>query len=359
MNIVKKVIFALPNMTSGGAERVVSILANNLINKGVEVEIWLYYGSKLHYSLDNRVRIYSLGLLDVPILKRIAVIHHKLKQTKKNENSLVFVPFLGAILNISVVANIGTGIPLVACERNNPYIHGKKWFQKIRAQLPFLMASHCVFQTPDARTYYSFVKNKHCTVIVNPISKSKYIWEGNVSALKLISVCRLHKQKNLPMSLEVISLLKDKFPNIHLDIYGDGELKDYIEKEIFVRGLTNHIALKGVTKEVPLTLSKYSVFMSTSDFEGISNSMLEAMSVGMPIICTDCPIGGARLMLNNGAGVLTPITDAKKFAESLEELLKNPIKAAEFGHKAKETTLQYTDEKITNIWLSVFNKLLS
>ena len=56
-----------------------------------------------------------------------------------------------------------------------------------------------------------------------------------MSASKLVSVCRLHKQKNLPMSLEVIFLLKDKFPNIHLDIYGDGELKDYIEKEIFDR----------------------------------------------------------------------------------------------------------------------------
>lgn len=333
MKTVKKVIFALPNMSSGGAERVVSILANNLVKRGVKVEIWLYYGLTLHYQLDKLVQVDYLDLENFSIRKRIAILHSKLKQVKQKERDIVFIPFLGAILNISVVANLGTGIPLVACERNNPYIHGTTLLQKIKAQIPFLMATHCVFQTPDARDYYSLVSSHRCSVIINPITQSSYNWKGVLSPSRLISVCRLHKQKNLPMTFDVVELLKQKIPDLHIDIYGDGDLKYAIEDEIDKRGLAHNVSLMGVTKNVPFVLSNASVFISTSDFEGISNSMLEAMSVGMPLLCTDCPIGGARLMLKDGAGILSPIKDAELFANSLEELLSNHKKATELGAK--------------------------
>ena len=353
-----KIIFALPNMGSGGAERVVSILANQLITENVDIEIWLYYGQTFHYNLDSRIKTKCLNLLEHSKIKRVIILHKKLTENKKEFKDIVFVPFLGAIINMSVLANLGTGIPLVACERNNPYIHGTKWWQKFKAELPFLMANHCVFQTHDARIYYSHVPDRKVSIIINPISASEYSWEGYFGPSKLISICRLHKQKNLPLTLDVIDLLRNKIPQIHLNIYGEGELKKNIEEEIYSRGLEKHISLKGVTSNVPEKLSKSSIFLSTSDFEGISNSMLEAMSVGMPLICTDCPIGGAHLMLKNGAGILTPIKDAKKFAENLEELLNNPEKATKLGRKAKEVALSYTEEKITHIWLSLFNSLV-
>ena len=359
MRSVTKVIFALPNMSSGGAERVVSILANNMSRKNISVEIWLYYGFSLHYPLDSSVRIAFLDLSNLSTVNRISAIHNRLRDEKKTKERIVFVPFLSAILKVSVIANLGIGIPLVACERNNPYIHGSKLHQRLWAQIPFLRADHCVFQTPDARAYYSLVSDNKCSVITNPIPKSSYSWNGSASPQKLISVCRLHRQKNLPMTIDVIDRLKDVFPDIHLDIYGDGDLKESLEAEILKRGLSKHVALKGLTKEVPLRLANSSVFISTSDYEGISNSMLEAMSVGMPIVCTDCPIGGARLMLRGGAGVLTPIRDVNLFVSEVENLLNNPEQAIKLGQKAKEVSLQYSAERITQMWLSVFDRLSS
>lgn len=354
-----KVIFALPNMSSGGAERVVSILANHLVTQQVRVEIWLYYGFTLQYPLNSSVRIVFLDLSKQSTLKRILTIHKRLKDEKKSKERIVFVPFLSAILNISVLANFGIGVPLVACERNNPFIHGSKWYRQLKAQIPFLMADHCIFQTPDARAYYSLVSDNQCSVITNPIPGSSISWNGSTSPQKLISVCRLHRQKNLPMTLDVIERLKDRFPDIHLDIYGEGDLKESIEAEISKRGLSEQVNLKGVTKEVHLRLAEASVFISTSDYEGISNSMLEAMSVGMPIVCTDCPIGGARLMLQGGAGVLTPIRDVNAFVSEVENLLNNPKQAISLGQKAKEVSRQYSAKRITQMWLSVFNQLCS
>ena len=359
MRTVSKVIFSLPNMTAGGAERVVSILANNLTNSGTKVEIWLYYGSTIHYHLDERVIIRTLSLLNKTQRQRVKILHNRLVLAKKDDANIVFIPFLSAILQLSVIANIGTGIPVIACERNNPYIKGSKWYQRIIAQVPFLMATHCVFQTPDARAYYSLLRDRKCTIIANPIPESSYKWEGTVSASKIVSVCRLHKQKNLIMSLEIIETLRNRFPNIHLDIYGEGDLKDELVCEISKRNLSDYVELKGLTYDVPLILSHSSVYISTSDFEGISNSMLEAMSVGMPIICTDCPIGGARMMLQDDAGILSPVGDVQSFASSLEKILLNPHDAKSLGHKAFLVSLKYTDAKIADIWKSLLNTLLS
>lgn len=358
MITVSRVIFSLPNMTAGGAERVVSILANNLVIRGIKVDIWLYYGCTLQYPLNKNVRILYLSLLNQSFRNKRKLIHKCLVRAKQEDKNVVFVPFLGAILPLSLCANLGTGIPIVACERNNPYIKGSKWYQKLKAQIPFLMATHCIFQTQDARDYYSLLRDKKCSLIVNPIPETRYKWEGDTSASKIVSICRLHKQKNIWMSLDVIGILKQRFPCIHLDIYGDGELKDRLIQEISKRDLLDNVDLKGLTTNVPLILSKSSVFISTSDYEGISNSMLEAMSVGMPIICTDCPIGGARMMLKDGAGVISPVGDVQSFAAHLERLLSNSNEAECYGRKAKLVSLLYTDEKITDMWLSLFNRLL-
>ena len=357
MDKINKVIFALPNMASGGAERVVAILANQIVSKDIAVEIWLYYGKILHYNLDSRIGVKCLQMSNSSIFKRTLILR-RLLNVEKKKYKLVFVPFLSSVLNISIFANLTVGIPLVACERNNPYLKGMGYFRKLINELPFMLADHCVFQTQDAREYYSRVRNKRCSILVNPVSPSSIYWNGIVDPSKLISVCRLHKQKNLYMTLDVISILKKKYKDVHVDIYGDGELRDVIELEIKSRDLIGNVSLKGVSKDINSLLAKSSIFISTSDYEGISNSMLEAMSVGMPLVCTDCPIGGAAYMLKDGAGVLTPVRDAVAFAKAVSDLLDNASHAVEIGLKAKETIKLYTPEMISNKWLSIFNSLI-
>lgn len=134
-------------------------------------------------------------------------------------------------------------------------------------------------------------------------------------------------------------------------------MKDEILEEIRKRGLQNNITLCGTTKQVTQKLAEASIFISTSDFEGISNSMLEAMAVGLPMVCTDCPIGGARLMLGDGAGLLSEVGNIKQFAENLDGLLHNHDKCRLMSAFAKEKASQYTLLNIAQRWIDVFNKL--
>ena len=104
-----------------------------------------------------------------------------------------------------------------------------------------------------------------------------------------------------------------------------------------------------------LVTVRYSVFVSSSDFEGMSNSMLEAMAIGLPVVCTDCPIGGARMVIkNNINGILTPVGDDRIFADEIIGLLKNPEKAKRLGKQASELREQLNIKKIAKEWEKLF-----
>jgi glycosyltransferase involved in cell wall biosynthesis len=80
------------------------------------------------------------------------------------------------------------------------------------------------------------------------------------------------------------------------------------------------------------------MFVLSSDYEGISNSLLEALSIGLPSISTDCPCGGSRYLIQNGVnGFLVPVGDAEKMAEAMRQIADDPVLAVEMGLKARET----------------------
>lgn len=351
-----KIIFALPDMGSGGAERVVSLLSSELNEMGYDVEIMMMFGTRMHYTISSDVNVVTLRLASASLWNRIKAVRKYLKESAKNEKTVV-VPFQDSVLNTCLAASLGLGISVVACERNNPYIKGISFMQKLKAMLPYWMADYCVFQTPDAREYYTIVSDKRCSVIINPITIPDVTWGGQMNEKNLISICRLHHQKNLPMTLDVISKVKQRYPEIHLRIYGEGELKETLEEEVIRRNLSDNIEFCGTTRQVPYELSKSSIFISTSDFEGISNSMLEAMAIGVPMVCTDCPIGGARLMLSNGSGILTPVGNFDIFADRVTDLLNGTIDYNVMSETAKVTAAQYTPSKIAKSWSNIFKRI--
>lgn len=348
-----KVLFVLPDLGSGGAERVVSILASEFIKKGIDVSVLMLFGTNIHYEMPKQTCIKSLDLLQYSLFKRIGILRTCLiNATRGVDKCSVFV-MQDSCLKYVLAASFGLSIKVISSERNNPFIKGVSFFRRLKASIPYLLSDFTVFQTSEARSYYTFLSDKRCMIIPNPISVSNMHWEGGVTPEKLVSVCRLHKQKNLPMTLDVIESVKREFPNVHLNIYGVGELRDSIEELIALKGLKKNVTLCGATSNVIGVLSKSSIFISTSDFEGISNSMLEAMSIGMPIICTDCPIGGARMMLQNNAGILSPIQDSDSFSQKLLFLLKNEVFARELAQNAFKKSLDFTPEMIAKRWLSI------
>lgn len=344
-----EIVFILPNFGKGGAERVVSIISPEFQKKGYAVKLLLLFGEDVEYLLPETIEVEKLKLNNINKTKRLIELRKVIKSEKKKYGRIILIPFLNSILKTVVVANLFLGNPVIASERSNPYLRGGSFTKRLRSTIPFFFSKRAVFQTTEARKYF-FIPDRKAMIIPNPILTSPCDWEERLENCLLITTCRLHPAKNLKMMVDVVNKLKDKFPNIKLHIYGDGPLKTEIDNYILDNNLSNSVFLLGVDDNVYLKLSQASVFISTSDYEGISNSMLEAMSVGMPLVCTDCPIGGAKTMLSDGCGLLSPVGDVDAFAVNVDYLFSHPKEAKQMAKSAKEKTMKYSPENISKEW---------
>ena len=124
--------------------------------------------------------------------------------------------------------------------------------------------------------------------------------------------------------MRLFQKVKDKFPEYKLVIYGDGPLKDKLQNKIEAVGGENNIILAGRVNQIIDKIYDASLFVLSSNFEGMPNALLEAMSLGLPCISTDCPVGGPReIIVNNENGVLVKLNNADDMANAIDKILSD------------------------------------
>ena len=354
-----RVVFCVPDMGAGGAERVISILSSQFCQRGYNVEICMFFGNQRHYKLPKEVRVESLNLLSEDRrFQRFKILRDYFKHIKINESDgkVVAVAFQDSCLNYLLCSTLGMKIRIIASERGNPYRKGTSLYSRLMASFPYLLSDSVVFQTPDAREYYKILSKSRNAVIPNPIMPSSVRWHECLSADRLISVCRLESGKNVEMTLDAIALLKSKYPDIHLTVFGEGGYLTNLMEYAEMLDVVEYVTFAGTTDDIIEKLSLSSIYISTSKEEGISNSMLEAMSVGMPVICTDCPIGGARLMLNDGCGILIPIGDVQCLAKNIDLILSKELDVQNMVMNTYLRSRQYSPDGIASMWENVLHQ---
>lgn len=345
-----KAVFAIPDMGAGGAERVISVLCREFESEAISTEILMLFGDRNYYHLPEQTRVRTLSLAELPIKERVKRLRRALKEIVGRDGGITVFAFQDSVLRHLLAAKVGLrGVRLVVSERSNPYVKGASLVARLKSTLPYMLADRAVFQTPDARRYY-LLPDWKCKVIANPITPVETRWK-RVDTPSFVSVCRLNKAKNIPMALDAMRLLRQRVTDATLDIYGDGELLEQIKGDVTRLGLQDIVTLKGKTKDVTGVIARYFGFLSSSDYEGISNSMLEAMSVGMPVICTDCPIGGAKMMLSDNCGLLTPVGDAEALAQAMAKVWENRNLADEISANALKKSEEYSPREIARLWM--------
>ena len=98
-------------------------------------------------------------------------------------------------------------------------------------------------------------------------------------------------------------------------------------------------------------MTSSNIYVSSSDYEGISNSMLEALAIGIPTICTDCPVGGARMFIESGKnGYLVPVGDSEAMAEKILALIGNEELQQQFSEESRKIRDLLSKDKIYGMW---------
>ena len=367
-------MIATSNMGYGGAERRVSILCNFLAEQSLEVSL-SYTGNNRRpsvYELNDRVNEFYItkpwmiktrkflekinpsgGILF--ILRRI-ILRREIKRTKPD----IIVTFMPNSARVMKTALKGIDIPVILSIANDIEHRSKEYIDNYRTTLNNI--SGIVFQTKAQQKQYndifSIAPNVKQTVINNPAWESNYWYKERLNNKnEIISVGRLIPAKNYQLLILAFSKIAEKYNDWILTIYGEGDLRQELENQISELGLTNRAFLKGTANDIDKKLFESSIFVLSSEFEGLPNALIEAMCMGLPSVVTDFNGGGAQeLITNNLNGIIVPNHNEQKLAEAISYLIENSEVAKKLGENAKYLRERLSPIIILTKWLDFFKE---
>lgn len=349
-----KILFYINILSDGGAERVMSNLANQFAANGDEIFLVTTYKTPREYSVSDRVQ--RINLEEKPNQIKNRVIRNisriaKLRRIIKSKNPEVVVSFMKEPNFRNIIATRGLKTKTIVSVRNDPRVEYSGRIGRFIANNILTLADGCVFQTQEEKEFFSDKLTSKSTIIFNSVKDEFYNIERRPISGNIVTLGRLSKQKNHQMLIDAFSLVLQEYSQSNLNIYGDGELKDYLTMKIIEDSLCNSVFLKGNTENVSDVLSTADIFVLSSNFEGMPNALMEAMAAGVPSIATDCPCGGPRVLIKQGvSGILVPTNDAQALAKAIIDLLKNNVKKKELGVNAQKAAEAFRPSIVFNDW---------
>ena len=197
-------------------------------------------------------------------------------------------------------------------------------------------------------------------VIPNPVSGTLPAVYAGERTEEIAAVGRLEPQKNYGMLLRAFAAFRQKFVTYRLHIFGRGGMREELERLAGDLGIRDAVVFEGFAPDVPERIRGMGMYVLSSDYEGMSNSLLEAMAMGMPCISTDCPIGGSRMCMDSGRrGILTPVGDEAAFAGAMERLASDAAFASELSGRAAEIREEYSEETVSGVWIGAIKEVLA
>ena len=351
---MNKVIFITNFLGNGGAARVMSVVANYLEDRDVDVEIYSFLDREGMYKLNKNVKYNIIECKSKNnTLKKIERIL-KLRKILKKYKKVTIISFEYFVNMQTIIANMFLRNKLIISERNDPSKRGNgKIIRRLRNVL-YKFADCLVCQTPDAKEYFPKKIQEKTVIIPNPIMPNlPKRFEGERKK-EIVTFCRIEKQKNLKLMVDAFNMLTKDHDDYKLVIYGDGSFKEELEEYIKEKKLEHKIEVNHFEQDVHRKVVDSCMFVSSSNYEGISNSMLEAMGIGLPTICTDCPCGGARMMIeNNVNGILVPVEDVQSMYNAMKKIIENPEFAENLSKNATKIKEKLNQDKICKMWVEI------
>ena len=319
-----KILFYISTIKGGGAARVMCNIANEL-SQDNEIIFVTNFPSEHEYKLTygiNRVNLAKKELKSNAVKRNIFLIK-ALREILKRETPDVAISFMGENNVRLLFADAGLMTKTIISVRNDPRReYPSRKYPKITDFL-YQRADGLVFQTEDAKAFFSNKVQSKAQIILNQVDAGffqKYDKPG-----KYIVACgRLSKQKNYPMMLLAFSEVHKVYPEEILLIYGEGELKDDLVSLARTLNIDEVVKFMGFSSDMKNVYKEAKLLVMTSDYEGLPNAMLEALASSVPVISTDCPCGGPKMMIKDGInGYLIPVGNTDLLTTRIKEMVAN------------------------------------
>lgn len=349
---MSKIIVSIATLGSGGAERVLSVLSTPLADNFAEVQYVLWEGGKSFYPIDSRVKIVSLPELSGRKGRNRQIITFR-RYIRKERPDLV-LSFLTRYNMLVLLSTIGMKQKVIVAERTDPkrLLAGGEMGLWLRDGL-YHRATGILTQTEYAKSCYDEKFKGKTAVIHNPVTMND---EQVGMALKtpkehvFVTAGRLEPVKDQTMMIEAFGAFHKSHHDYQLVIYGEGPMRETLQRQINSLGLQDAVVLAGRTNDLWNKIACAECFLLTSEYEGMSNALIEAMCLGLPVVSTK--VAGATDLIKDGEnGFLIDVHDKENLTKRMTILADSPEQREQMGQRASEIYEQVRQEKIVKQWI--------
>ncbi len=348
------------SLEAGGAEQVMSIVANYWAARGWQITLLTFdNGSEPpFYDLDSRINHRALGM-DVskidPLMARFGNFGQLgiLKKAIAGSHPKVVISFVNQTNIVTLLACRGLKVPTIVCEDVYPGFGGltKSW-EKLQKWV-YRRANLITVQTHAALYFFPAFEGYSTSVMPHPIAIPES--EPIVSQLYtddryLLAIGKLIPQTGFDLLIKAFAKICKDHPKWTLTILGEGKMRSELEALRSTYGLDDRIYLPGTVKNTAAYLRKADLFVLSSRFEGFPVSLCDAMACGVPAIATDC-LSGPREIIHNGIdGMLVVPENIDALAAGLDLLMSDPVKRQYFSHYAPKVLDRFGLEQVMGLW---------
>ncbi|MDH6312736.1 GalNAc-alpha-(1-_4)-GalNAc-alpha-(1-_3)-diNAcBac-PP-undecaprenol alpha-1,4-N-acetyl-D-galactosaminyltransferase [Parabacteroides sp. PFB2-10] len=354
-----KLLFYISSMRGGGAERVMSILCNELIKRNHEVTLATNLSFPIAYKLDDRVKLVNLS----PDKKRNRLLRkynymRDIHKIAKKNNPDIIISFMWQLNALVLLSTLGLSIPVIVSEHTN-FIGKKMSFCQKMSRLHINKLTN--FTTVLTKSDVLFLKNKLTNVILmpNPLSFPIYKKNNMLQRKKIIiAIGSLDRyfHKGFDNLIKIWSELAYKYPEWELEIYGSGDTQR-LDMLIGEYQLFESVKLKGFCQNLDEVMRQSSIFVLSSRYEGLPMVLIEAMSQGCACISFDCNTGPRDIIENRISGLLIEDQNMAEMKNGLEQLIVDSTLRESLSLRAVKGVTMFNVDNIVNKWEGLFQSL--
>lgn len=345
----------------GGAEKSIINLANWLSQQNYDVTLVSVEGKEVYFPLNEKVKFKGY---EIHRKNKLGVHLDMYLNTQKAIKAVkpdVVIGFWIHPMFYLLLNPLNKNIHTFYSERNDPNLEYSIVSKIIRSFVLKKMTG-IVFQTNDAKNYFSKEIQCKSKVIHNPL----YFKQDEFPLKKdndnrIVSVGRLNPQKNQLLLIEAFYELSKVYPELTLEIYGEGPLRTVLQKKICDLHMSEKIFLKGAFPDVIERIYGARVFVLSSDYEGMPNALMEAMALGIPVVSSDCPCGGPKELISEAEnGFLFQCGDKQDLVNKIKYILEMDQEQIQ-KLKENEYVIRKTHSQdwIFNEWIQFINNRIN
>ena len=350
----KKIIFVIPTLTKGGAERVVSLLSQEFERMGYKVKI-VIFNNKVEYKYGGEIVNINAPASSNYFVKLLRLFQRTLKLRKifKEENP----DYIFSFMESANFPCILTGKDIVVSIHNNPN-RNYSWLQKIFARFLYKFSNVkkiVVVSKGIEKILNRDYKLDNTTTIYNPIViDDKYKIQEDLSRYQpyILSVGRLERQKNFEMLIKAYSKTEAS-KEAKLLIVGEGSQREKLEKLINNLNLKGKVLLPGQKDNIRDYYLQSEIYVLSSRYEGFPMVLVEALSNRCACIATNCPTGPSEIIKDGFNGLLVENENENALAKAIDRLYFDEELKNKFKNNAQKSIGHLKLEKVAKKWLEI------